>query len=245
MKKIIDTFLLLYLSLSISSCAAKPAIKIMPLGDSTSCASHYKVSYRYPLWKHFVDAGKKVEFVGSQILEGNYGRTVWPEYKGLSFPPANEAHAGWRTDQILDGLPDGTKGLDTWLAGYQPDIALIHLGTNDLDQSQTPESTRDELERLILRLRQNNPRIKVLLAQIIPMGSDSSVARLNLLLPPLAAKLNQADSPVVSVDMYSGFDINTDMQKDKMHPNARGEEIMAKRWFDALVQHCFLGDCKG
>ena len=243
MKTIIHTLLLLCFSLSTISCSAKPTIKIMPLGDSTSCASNYKVSYRYPLWKHFVDAGKKVTFVGSQTLEGNYGRTVWPEYKGLSFPPANEAHAGWRTDQILDGLPDGTKGLDTWMAGYQPDIALIHLGTNDLDQSQTPESTRDELERLILQLRQNNPKVKVLLAGIIPMGTNSHVPLLNQLLVGLAAKLNRADSPVVSVDMYSGFSIDTDMQKDKMHPNARGEEIMAQRWFDAIVKHCFLEDC--
>lgn len=236
MKIIINLLLLLSLSSPIIGCStASKKIKILPLGDSITCASKYKVSYRYPLWKHFVDAGKEVEFVGSQKLEGNYGRIAWPKYKGLTFPPVNEAHAGWRTDQILEGLPDGTKGLSTWLSGYQVDIALIHLGTNDLYQRQTPESTRDELEQIIIQLRNHNPHIKVLLASLLPMGKGAThVPQLNQLIIQLVSKLNQDDSPVVNVDMYSGFSIDSDLQKDKIHPNVRGEEKMAKRWFDAL-----------
>jgi len=219
----------------------QPLIKILPLGDSITCASKYKVSYRYPLWKHLVDANKKVEFVGSQFSKGNGGRVSWETYKDLSFTPANECHSGWRADQILNGLENGKeKGLNTWLSGYSPDIALIHLGTNDMYQKQTPESTRDEIEQIITQLRGNNPTVKVLLASVIPMRTDASIVRLNELLAQLALKLNRPNSPVVSVDMYTDFSLEADMQTDKIHPNASGEKKMAKRWFDALIDHKML-----
>ncbi len=216
-------------------------IKILPIGDSITSASQYKVSYRYPLWKHLIDAGKNVEYVGSQKAgKGNFGRVNWPLYKGLTFSPVNEAHSGWRTDQVLNGLSNDIKGIDSWLTGYRPDIALIHLGTNDTYQSQTPESTRDELELLILKLRKKNPTIKVLLASIIPMATGHSVLALNQQLASLAAKLNQPHSPVVNVDMYTGFSTSTDLLHDKLHPSASGENKMAKRWFDALILNKFL-----
>ena len=222
-----------------SSDADGGKIKILPLGDSITCASPYKLSYRYPLWQHLVDAGKQVQFIGSQTKKGNGSRS-WDTYKGQRFPEANEGHSGWRADQILDGLPNGEKGLDHWIRGYRPDIALIHLGTNDVYQKQSPESTRDEIEQIITKLRLKNPNIKILLAKIIPMRTNNNVPRLNQLLARLAIKLNKSSSPVMSVDMYSGFSINTDMQKDKIHPNAKGEKKMAKRWFDALVRSRFI-----
>jgi hypothetical protein len=216
-------------------------IKILPLGDSITGASKYKVSYRYPLWKHLVDANKQVEFVGSQFHKGNGGRVGWETYKDLPFTPANEGHSGWRADQILNGLESGKeKGLTSWLNSYRPDIALIHLGTNDMYQKQTPESTRDEIEQIISKLRGNNPNVKVLLASVIPMRNNASIVRLNQLLAQLSVKLNQPNSPVASVDMYTGFSLETDMQKDKTHPNASGEKKMAKRWFDALIKHKML-----
>jgi hypothetical protein len=232
-------FLIMALYFPISSCADTPRVKILPLGDSITCASKYKQSYRYPLWQHLVDANKQVEFIGSQTQKGNNGR-VWKTYKGKRFPAANEGHSGWRADQILNGLENGEPGMDKWIATYRPDIALIHLGTNDVHQHQTPESTRDDIEQIIIKLRARNPKIKVLLAKIIPMKTSPLVPRLNQLLAKLAIKLNKPYSPVVSVDMYSGFSINTDMQKDQIHPNANGEKKMAKRWFDALIRSRFI-----
>ena len=239
MKTLIKALLLTCLVLPFSSYADNRKVKILPLGDSITCASPYKLSYRYPLWQHLVDAGKQVEFIGSQTKKGN-GSRRWENYKGQRFPERNEGHSGWRADQILNGLPNGEKGLDHWIRGYSPDIALIHLGTNDVHQKQSPQSTRDEIEQVITKLRARNPKIKVLLAKIVPMRMSNGVPRLNQLLARLAIKLNNANSPVVSVDMYSGFSIHTDMQKDKIHPNAKGEEKMAKRWFDALMHSRFI-----
>lgn len=241
MKKFISVLLTLSLYFPLSSYADSPSIKILPLGDSITCASKYKTSYRYPLWKQLIDSGKHVEFIGSQTQKGNGGR-VWATYKNQPFPAANEGHSGWRADQVLNGLNNTVKGLTTWITRYKPDIALIHLGTNDMYQAQTPESTRDEIEQIIITLRNKNPHIKVLLAKIIPLPlpKGKNIPRLNQLLTQLAITLNQPNSPVVSVDMYSGFNLNTDMQHDKIHPNVSGEEKMAQRWFNALTNHKML-----
>lgn len=241
MKNVINALLLLSLYFPINSYANNTPVKILPLGDSITCASKYKTSYRYPLWTKLVDANKQIKFIGSQTKEGNNGR-VWKPYKNLPFPEANEGHSGWRADQVLKGLNKDIKGLEKWIRGYQPDIALIHLGTNDMHQKQTPESTRDEIEQIIEILRMKNPRIKVLLAQIIPLLNDPNVPRFNQLLAQLANKLNQPNSPVVTVDMYSGFSLATDvLQHDKIHPSAQGEEKMAQRWFTALIHPQILG----
>ncbi|MCK5903562.1 MAG: hypothetical protein KAG28_10500 [Cocleimonas sp.] len=235
-------FLILTFSLLLpfKSIAEPAQIKILPLGDSITGASKYKQSYRYPLWQHLVDAGKSIRFIGSQFKEGNHGR-VWANYKNLKFPEANEAHSGWRADQVLGGLNRKIRGIDQWIKTYTPDIALIHLGTNDMYQSQTPESTRDEIEQIIIILRKKNPRIKILVAKIIPLRMKPNVPRLNQLLGQLAVKLNTKTSPVMAADLYSGFSIYTDMQKDKIHPNANGEKKMAKAWFNALMKPQFLG----
>lgn len=241
MRKHVNLLFILSICLSLASCAGAEAksnkkTKILPLGDSITCASKYKVSYRYPLWQKLVDAGKQIEFVGSHAQKGDFGRTQWDAYKGLPFPAFHECHSGWRTDQILNGLKKGDSGLAQWVSGYQADIALVHLGTNDIYQSQTPESTRDEIEQAIQILRNKNPRITILLAKIIPMQTNNNILKLNQLLAQLAKKLNTPTSPVVSVDMYSGFNVNTDLQQDRIHPNANGERKMAQRWFNALMR---------
>jgi len=246
MNKSITSIFLCILSLSIQSCSTvgtntnSNIVKILPLGDSITCASKYKVSYRYPLWKQLIDAGGKIQYVGSQTEKGNGGRE-WDAYKNTLFPPANEGHSGWRADQILHGLKSGEKGLSNWLVNYKPDIVLIHLGTNDLYQKQTPESTRDDIHNIINKLRSKNPRIKILLAEIIPLRKNTAVIRLNQLLAKLAKEINQPSSPVISVDMYSGFNLQTDMQKDRIHPNTNGEIKMAQQWFKALMNQKMLG----
>lgn len=239
MKPLLTLSLLFMLSLPFNSYAEGKVVRILPLGDSITCASPYKESYRYPLWQYFVDAGKQVEFIGSQFQKGNGGR-VWKTYKGQRFPARNEGHSGWRADQILNGLKSGEQGMDRWIRGYNADIALIHLGTNDVHQRQPALSTRDDIEQVIEKLRAKNPNIKILLAKIVPMRMSSGVPQLNQLLARLAIKLNTPQSPVRSVDMYSGFSLHTDMQKDKIHPNANGEKKMAKRWFDALIRHRWI-----
>jgi len=73
----------------------------------------------------------------------------------------HEAHWGWRAAEIL-------RSISRWASRYRPHIVLIHLGANDIHQSQSVASTRSELEQIIDRIRNHVPDAVIFIAQVIP-----------------------------------------------------------------------------
>lgn len=196
--------------------------RIMPLGDSITQANKNHNSYRRLLWLQLRKANYNVDFVGSS--RENMGGTS-PQ---SDFDQDHEGHWGWRVDQILDHI-------DVWASISQPDIVLIHLGTNDIIHNQSSESTIAELRKLIETLRGINPRIKMLIAQLIPCGKRAKIQQLNKLIVKLAKDTNTQESPVIAVDHFSDFNAKAGKDTyDGCHPNESGEKKMAERWFNAL-----------
>lgn len=195
-------------------------IKIMPLGDSITVSTTPHNSYRYYLWHMLVDHGYHVDFVGSQYGVGN-GPPAHPD-----FDMDHEGHAGWRADQIL-------AQIQGWASAVAPDVVLLHIGTNDVCQGQTVASTLTDIKAIIDVLRTVNPHIRVLLAQLIN-SSNCPPQALNANLPALVDEKNTAQSPIILVDQYSGFDPGT-MCYDGTHPNDTGDSRMADRWFETLA----------
>lgn len=196
-------------------------VRIMPLGDSITQADRNHNSYRRPLWLELRAAGYDVNFVGS--TRSNYLGNA-PK---ADFDQDHEGHWGWQVDEVLTQI-------DRWSQAAKPDIVLIHLGTNDILRGQSFESTIAELKELIQRLRQQNPRLKILLAQLIPSsGSEALTQQFNQQVAALARSTNSQSSPIILVDQFSGFDAKQDTY-DGLHPNESGEQKMANRWFQAL-----------
>ncbi|GAB3529399.1 hypothetical protein GCM10027443_08640 [Pontibacter brevis] len=246
----IHLYLLHYLFVFLFASRAEPStarVKILSLGNSVTQGTTHHPGYRHRLWQKLIDAGIDAEFVGSHDV--NYGGD--PEvknrvYKGKSYTNRNEGHWGWYTDEILRGRI-GKGNLAQWLQTYTPDIALVHLGSNDmLRQCGAGKSvnkpcyqeTIDELKKVIQQIRHKNPAVTILLAQLIPMQEEEAAHRikeLNKRLPALVKELNTPHSPVILVDQYTGFDPTRGADTwDGIHPNASGEEKMAQKWFDAL-----------
>ncbi|NBC83409.1 MAG: T9SS type A sorting domain-containing protein [Bacteroidetes bacterium] len=213
---------------------ANAQIKIVPIGNSITQGSGGHDSYRENLATKLTDAGYNFDFVGSMSTNKDCG--------GFSFDPNHEGHWGWRTDEILNG-PDteyncrGDSNLTYWLESYDPDVALVHLGTNDILQGQSHSSTINELKQVIDTLREDNPDIVVFLAQLIPSvnsGVNSSISTLNSMLQTGVVDVkNTAQSPVILVDQNTGFSTSEDLH-DQYHPDDSGEEKMAQKWFDAI-----------
>ena len=195
----------------------------MPLGNSVTQADQNHNSYRRPLWRKLQAGGYPVDFVGSQSSNFN-GPPPNPD-----FDLNHEGHWGWRVDELLVFARN-------WAAAAQPNVVLVHAGSNDMLQNQSINGTRDELGQLIDQLRLGQPSIKILLAQLIPTAitsANSNITALNALLPTLAQQKTTTQSPVIIVDQNTGFDANTDTY-DRVHPTATGEEKMATRWYAAL-----------
>jgi len=161
--------------------SSKSQIKIVAIGNSITKTIDTTQSYRYNLWKKLVDDGLNFDFVGTQNLghiHTNGGDPGWPDYMGQSFDRDHEGHYGWKAKHIVEGHPVITAedSLSAWLQTYFPDIALVHLGTNDLKEygsthTKVINRTYARLLQVVDTLRHYHSNIIILFAQIIPTKS--------------------------------------------------------------------------
>ena len=205
-------------------------IRIMLIGDSITQGGQEQNAYRKPLYLALIGSPWycNVDFIGT-LQHGEEG-----------FDRDHDGYWGWRADQILNNSSIWDNAADN-----PPDIALIHLGTNDIIQahpaySSCVESTINDLGQIIDKLRAVNPNVIVLLAQIIPSTAsycEELIPELNLNseygIPVLAASKSTTASPVMVVDQYTGFDVAMDCY-DGIHPNDTGDQKMANKWLASL-----------
>ena len=220
--------------------ADSPALKIMPLGDSITSGTNQRASYRCALFQKLVAAGYSFDFVGSVPGQwGIWGEDLTPPFFVNGYDSDEEGHYAFRIDDILYGANwDGD--LQVWANDAQPDVVLVHLGTNDLRHDRPVDSTVAGIGQVIDVLRVANPRVKILLAQIIPCRPDgvdgselAAIPAFNAQLPALVASKTGPFSPILLVDLYTGFSAH-DHTVDGIHPNPTGEAIIAERWLTAI-----------
>lgn len=208
--------------------SATTPVRVMPLGDSITAGPG---CWRAMLWHQLQTAGyTNVDFVGGVSDGGGCN-------PGYSYDWDHEGHGGYSSTGIADN-----NQLPPWLAAARPDIVLMHLGTNDMWGGYIPTATKlAAFTKLVGQMRANNPNIKILVAQIIPMSQaacatcPADVVSFNSAIPGWAAGLTTAQSPVIVVDQWTGFDAVADTG-DGVHPNTAGFQKMANRWYPALAQ---------
>ncbi|HPG39327.1 MAG TPA: PKD domain-containing protein [bacterium] len=209
-------------------------VRIVAIGDSITqgrAAEPATQSFRYPLWKKLVDAGVKFDFVGS--LSGGFeGDPDWPDYKGLSFDRDHEGHWGWKADNILEKLPG-------WLAGYTPDMALLLLGSNDLDNTESVAQTGEEMSQIIDLLRADNPDVIIFLG--LSISEWKAYPALSEAYIELTRLKTTDKSPVIPVRHHTGW-ISDPQQPgthtvDWVHPNQAGDLKLAQNWFRAMAPY--------
>ncbi len=219
----------------VESPAGEKVIRILPLGDSITQGGRRgraEYTYRWPLFKLLVDAGVKFDFIGS-CDTGLHRDFKWPDaYKGIPFDRDHEGVYGIRTAKAWARLPEAAT---KWPA--PPDIVLIHLGTNDQKARDLEKEFKEPMRKIIRFLREQNPHVVILLGQL--MFNDSPGAfRIMACISELRKELDTKASPVRVVLHYQGWhERPTDPEADTFdwaHPNPRGQEKMARRWFEAM-----------
>jgi lysophospholipase L1-like esterase len=206
---------------------------ILPLGDSITQGGRLpeEYTYRWPLHQLLVDAGVRHEFVGS-MTAGLVGEFKFPEeYKGQKFDPHHEGHYGWKTAAVRDHLAEWSK---SWT--HAPDIALIHLGTNDQGSKDFKADIIEPLTDIVRMLREKNPRVVVLLGHLNFNGGAALEIRKEV--EELARTLSTPDSPVATVHHYASWSEAPNGPHsdtfDWAHPNPAGQQKMAQAWYNAL-----------
>lgn len=223
-------------------------IKIMPFGDSITASKDNFSSYRCYLDHALHAAGIPFIFAGTQTA--NWSGTNPPCGDPASdFDHHHEGHSGAMAWDYLH--PDNWHGtvftldniLSQNIAGTSipnvPDMVLMHLGTNDLGHGHATSQIQADLGAVIDRFRASSPKVVVMLAQITPLDPGrvgawgSNVPALNAVIPGIAAGKSTADSPVLVVDQFTGFDAMQDTM-DGAHPNASGNQKLAEHWMAAI-----------
>lgn len=252
--------LLLWLALAagcVDALLAAGPVKIMPVGDSITAGEHYRfpaladrTGYRKPLYEMLKSAGYAVDFVGSQ----EHG--IRPEGAPDWFDWNCEAYPGWKIPQIAE------KTLAA-LTAYQPDILLVHVGTNGRDWEEKPGQVADLLDRVNAHAVSHDRSVTVLLCLIINRfaGEDAApTTEFNRKVAGMVQARTGDRIKVVLVDMEHGAgldysdrlpdpaatppDEGGDMlgtrypgvPLDRYHPNDKGNFKMARTFFVALVK---------
>lgn len=219
-------------------------VNILCLGNSITNGTDKYNSYRRDLWQLLHAGSYNFDFIGSWSKHHMGGEVPQPD-----FDMDHEGHSGW-TFQHMFTPPDwdSVRGnIYKWLKVYTPDIVLLELGTNDVFQCRSVPDMISDLSRLVDVLRSKNPAVKIFTAQIPPLGARwadkklcgtatdyaHSINELNKAIAAFVQQRTTAASPVILVDQFTGVDTATDMYDD-IHPNDKGEKIMAQKWFAAI-----------
>lgn len=193
-------------------------IKVMPIGDSITEGNGKYHTYRY----YLAQAYPLLDMVGSK--NGVYHGNALDE----DFDQDHQSYWGKRADEV-----------GRWVAKparqYRPDVALIHLGTNDLMLGQSTESTIRDLEKLIGELRKASPGVNVFLATVILCNWSRCTGQqdLNAAIATLAASIDTPESPVHLVRMDT---LGPDDLYDGLHPNNSGSQKLMQQW-EAAMRH--------
>ena len=207
------------LAASISQAAEQKIYRILPVGDSITEGGKTFSNYRYPLWEKLHAAGYLVEFVGSRSSESRVG------------PLVHEGHGGKNAEFLAGAVGE-------YFRTNTADVVLIHAGHNHTNTEAPVPGILAATEKMIRAARAANPKIIVLVAQVIPSGKLPKyeyIPELNNALAQFALRLDTAESPVKIVNQAEDFDWRTDTIDDHVHPNTRGAEKMAAKWFAALT----------
>ncbi len=241
----IPASLLIFLGLFLSQYSFAKPVNILPLGDSITAGigpdlpKEALPSYRRDLWHMLNNAGYDVSFVGNKH---HFADIETLDNKLKDYSPNYEGYAGITAHEInSDPNNEGYK-ISTLMndGNYTPDIALIHLGSNDLLQNKPSNQTLTALEGIIAQLQDKNPSISILIARIIPLHpydapeTEISNTLNRLLTTTWATQQSTAQSKVEIVDLNTHYPIKNSYWDEGIHPSALGEAFMAQQCFDAL-----------
>lgn len=219
------TMVALTAALALTSPAAIPLpLRVMPLGDSITYGmgsansrpartQSYASGYRPQLLAYLQSAGLNVDFVGSL-------RSGPPDLPD----PDHEGHPGWLIDQVAHQV-------DGWLATYQPDAVLLHIGTNDLFRNQRVTDAPRRLSDLIDRIRRARPEAHIFVQRLVPGHVGDHKKRVEAYNKSIPAMVARKDARVHLVDQSR---IGALSLFDNVHPNDFGYAKMAHTLYLAM-----------
>ena len=217
--------------------AQNSTITIMPMGDSvTARGSFPESSWRYWLYVDLTNANiTNIAFLGNQngVSDGAPANS-WPQENYEGGGPNDDA---WTT---FDGINNAASA-----AGMGPQFLLLDLGANDIINGTSLGQIQTNLQTIVETFAADDPGVTIILA--IPTGfppdpsspiqvqrqQKANQSKMAGVVSRVVAIEKKAGISIMKVNLFSGYNIHGDTV-DGTHPNIKGEQQIAKKYFNVL-----------
>jgi len=170
---------------------------------------------------------KQILFVGTSLtaglgLEPDSAYPMLVQRKidsaGLPFEVVNAGVSGETSSGLLDRLD--------WLLRGQFALMLLETGANDGLRGIAPSVVKTNLEAALARIKSKRPDARILLVQMeaLPNLGPKYASEFHAVFPAVAKEQGVPLMPFLLTDVAGHRDLN---QADGVHPNYRGERIVA------------------
>jgi lysophospholipase L1-like esterase len=221
MKSILNITLFLMLSVNTICLAQEPNLHKLPFEPITETPEHDFGDNNPDVFLCMGDSITQGYGVNSAesypaILQSMLGRTV-----------INEGLGGARSTY-------GVRMINTYLNRYKPGYVLLMFGTNDIGESFEDEIL-ENLRQMLNQAKEN--KTVPILATLTPVsgsriGKKSTIIRVN---DSIRSLTSQEAIPLA--DVATAFNWNDGyLMSDGLHPTAEGYDIIAKTFYDAIME---------
>ncbi|MCK5101567.1 MAG: arylesterase [Cyclobacteriaceae bacterium] len=177
---------------------------------------------------------KNILFFGNSLTAG-FGLDPELAFPNLIQQKIDEKNTNYTV--INAGLSGETSagGLSRidWVMSQPIDIFILELGANDGLRGLPLESTRNNLQGILDKVKQKYPNVKIVIAgMMVPpnMGETYSNEFIKIY-PELAGKNNAVLIPFLLDGVAGNPDLNL---PDGIHPNVEGQQIVAENIWSVL-----------
>ena len=129
-----------------------------------------------------------------------------------------------------DTTAGGLRRVD-WVLRAQPEIVIVALGANDGLRGQPPQTTRANLEAIVMRLQTAGTRVLLAGMRMPPNYGETFTRQFEAVFPAVARRANVALIPFLLDGVAADPTLN---QADGLHPNAAGHRVIADRLWPHL-----------
>ncbi len=196
-----------------------PPVRIMPVGDSITDGAGAAGGYRNKLYQSLTTAGYAVDFVGNQT-----------DNSAATLPDADhEGHSGWIISQI-------DQNITSWFSTIaDPDVILLHIGTNDFGSNNDTTNAINRLDALITKMATLRPYAHIIVTNLMERGEPYNTTIQAQFNPYVQARVDAQAAlgrRVTYLDMRSAVPLAE--MPDQLHPGQVGYDHMADAWLPAI-----------
>jgi len=176
--------------------------------------------------------GRTIVALGDSLTAG-YGVApdeAWPALIQARLRREGFPHSVVNAGVSGDTTAGGLRRVD-WVLRARPEVAIIALGANDGLRGQSVQAMRENLDRIVERLRAAGARVLLAGMRLPPNYGADFTRDFAAVYPEIARRAGIAFMPFLLDGVAADPRLN---QGDGIHPNAAGHRVIAERLWPHL-----------